>query len=74
MINRQHLIDILGLGQRQHLFRECLHFAAYMYDNGPFLRLYIRYGYDPTCDPSSKIYQVITCRFTPEFLKEISDR
>lgn len=74
MLTKQQVIDILGLGQKLHLFRECLQFAAYTFDNGPYLRLYVRYGYDPTTDPMAKIYQVITCKFTQEFIKEISDQ
>lgn len=36
---------------------------AYCYINGPFRNLWVRYGYNPKTDKTSKIYQSIECRF-----------
>ena len=36
---------------------------AFCYLNGPFRNLWIRYGYNPKLEKSSKIYQLIDCRY-----------
>ncbi|KAL8267716.1 hypothetical protein R6Q59_001514 [Mikania micrantha] len=45
---------------KRFLFR-----AAYYFSNGPFLRFWIRKGYDPRKDPESRIYQRIDFRVPP---------
>lgn len=73
-MKRQQLVDILDLGPRQHLFKECLPYAAFTYSNGPYANLWVRHGYDPTADPTARIYQQLNCRFPPQYLKDLSDR
>lgn len=36
---------------------------AFCYLNGPFRNLWVRYGYNPKLDKSSKMYQSIECRY-----------
>lgn len=67
-------MDILGIGKRVHLFKESLPFVAYNYVNGPFLHMWVRYGYDPTKDPLSRIYQLVICRTEQKTLKKISEK
>lgn len=74
VLKRSQIIELLDLGPRQHLFKECLPYAAYTYSNGPFSNLWIRFGYDPSFHPSSRIYQLLNCRFPPQYLMTLSDR
>lgn len=74
VLKRSQIVDMLDLGPRQHLMKECLPYAAYTYSNGPFASLWIRYGYDSTAHPSSRIYQTLNCRFPPQYLIKLSDR
>jgi hypothetical protein len=73
VLKRSQIIELLDLGPRQHLFKECLPYAAYTYSNGPFSNLWIRFGYDPSFHPSSRIYQLLNCRFPPQYLMTLSD-
>ncbi|XP_039045323.1 transcription factor tau subunit sfc1-like, partial [Hibiscus syriacus] len=46
--------------------------VAYYFSNGPFLRFWIRKGYDPRKDPDSRIYQRTEFR-APEPLRSYAD-
>ncbi|KAK8583523.1 hypothetical protein V6N13_108876 [Hibiscus sabdariffa] len=46
--------------------------VAYYFSNGPFLRFWIRKGYDPRKDPDSRIYQRTDFR-VPEPLRSYAD-
>ncbi|KAE8721640.1 Transcription factor IIIC, subunit 5, putative isoform 2 [Hibiscus syriacus] len=46
--------------------------VAYYFSNGPFLRFWIRKGYDPRKDPESRIYQRTEFR-APEPLRSYAD-
>ncbi|GMI76504.1 hypothetical protein like AT3G49410 [Hibiscus trionum] len=46
--------------------------VAYYFSNGPFLRFWIRKGYDPRKDPDSRIYQRTDFR-VPEPLRNYAD-
>jgi hypothetical protein len=74
IITKKQLIEFLGLGGKIHQFKEVLLFAAYTFSNGPFSHLWIQYGYDPTQDPYTKIYQQFICKITPKFLNDSSER
>lgn len=74
VISKKTLIELLGLGTKIHQFKEVLNFAAFTYGNGPFQHLWIRFGYDPTIDPSTRIYQQLNCRITLKFLTDMSAR
>lgn len=73
-MTRARVIELLAIGQKQHLFKECLPYSGYSMINGPFLRSWVRFGYDPNSDPLSRMYQCVVCKFTAEFLLEISNR
>ncbi|XP_022887757.1 general transcription factor 3C polypeptide 5-like isoform X1 [Olea europaea var. sylvestris] len=47
------------------MLRRLLFRAAYYFSNGPFLRFWIRKGYDPRKDPESRIYQRTDFRVPP---------
>jgi hypothetical protein len=74
IITKKQLIEFLGLGGKIHQFKEVLLFAAYTFSNGPFSHLWIQYGYDPSQDPYTKIYQQFICKITPKFLNDSSER
>ena len=74
MLSKPQLVDILGLGTKQHLFKECLPYVAFSYHNGPYQRLWIRYGYNVTEEPTSRIYQIISCKFNIKFLNDVSEK
>jgi hypothetical protein len=74
VVSKKQLIDLLGLGNKTHQFRELLPYVAYTVSNGPFSNLYLRYGYDPAKDPSSRIYQQVKCKLNPIFLNEMNER
>ncbi len=71
---RSRVVELLAIGHKQHLFKECLPYSGYSTVNGPFLRLWIRFGFDPTIDPISRMYQCVICKFPSEFLLDISNR
>ena len=73
-MSKKQLVELLGLGTKLHQFKETLLFVAYTYSNGPFQHLWIRYGYDLTADPTSRIYQQLICKLNPKFLTEVSNR
>eukprot|EP00257_Ricinus_communis_P021369 XP_015580843.1 general transcription factor 3C polypeptide 5 isoform X2 [Ricinus communis] len=52
--------------------RRLLLAVAYYFSGGPFLRFWIRKGYDPRKDPDSRIYQRIDFRVPPP-LRSFSD-
>ncbi|KAF2298248.1 hypothetical protein GH714_020859 [Hevea brasiliensis] len=52
--------------------RRLLLAVAYYFSGGPFLRFWIRKGYDPRKDPESRIYQRIDFRVPPS-LRSYSD-
>ncbi|KAF7132871.1 hypothetical protein RHSIM_Rhsim09G0003800 [Rhododendron simsii] len=54
-----------GVQFGDHTLRRLLFRAAYYFSNGPFLRFWIRKGYDPRKDPESRIYQRIDFRVPP---------
>ena len=37
-------------------------FVAYKFTTGPFKKMWVKFGYDPRTDPSSKVYQSIDIR------------
>ncbi|KAL0273922.1 UNVERIFIED_CONTAM: hypothetical protein PYX00_006480 [Menopon gallinae] len=44
--------------------------VAYFFSNGPWRSLWVRFGYDPRKDPSSRIYQTLDYRAKSDFTKE----
>ncbi|CAK8564535.1 unnamed protein product [Lathyrus sativus] len=51
-----------GLSFSHGMFRRLLSRIAYYFSSGPFLRFWIKKGYDPRKDPDSRIYQRIDYR------------
>ncbi|CAI9113868.1 OLC1v1014559C1 [Oldenlandia corymbosa var. corymbosa] len=60
----ERLLD-KGLEFGGNMLRRLLFRAAYYFSNGPFLRFWIRKGYDPRKDPESRIYQKTDFRVPP---------
>ncbi|KAL2514580.1 Transcription factor IIIC [Forsythia ovata] len=60
----ERLLD-RGLTFKSDMLRRLLFRAAYYFSNGPFLRFWIRKGYNPRRDPESRIYQRINFRVPP---------
>ncbi|KAK3035402.1 hypothetical protein RJ639_032930 [Escallonia herrerae] len=60
----ERLLD-KGLQFGGNMLRRLLFRTAYYFSNGPFLRFWIRKGYDPRKDPESRIYQRIDFRVPP---------
>lgn len=54
-----------GLQFGGHMLRRLLFRTAYYFSNGPFLRFWIRKGYDPRKDPESRIFQRTDFRVPP---------
>lgn len=54
-----------GLKIGDNTMKMLLFVAAYYFSNGPFLKFYIRRGYDPRKDSESRIYQRIDFRVPP---------
>ena len=57
----ERLLD-KGLSFSSGMFRRLLSRIAYYFSSGPFLRFWIKKGYDPRKDPDSRIYQRIDYR------------
>ncbi|XP_015951552.1 uncharacterized protein LOC107476274 isoform X1 [Arachis duranensis] len=57
----ERLLDI-GLRFTHSKLRRLLSRISYYFSNGPFLRFWIKKGYDPRKDPDSRIYQRIEYR------------
>ncbi|KAK4768969.1 hypothetical protein SAY86_027119 [Trapa natans] len=73
---RRGLIERLrdaGLEFSESIFKRCIINIAYYFNNGPFIRLWIRKGYDPREDPDSRIYQGIEFRL-PQQLQNFGNR
>ncbi|KAL2227983.1 UNVERIFIED_CONTAM: General transcription factor 3C polypeptide 5 [Sesamum indicum] len=60
----EHLLD-QGLNIGNKMLKRLLFIAAYYFSNGPYLRFWIRKGYDPRKDPESRIYQRTDFRVPP---------
>uniref|UniRef100_F6HB40 S1-like domain-containing protein n=1 Tax=Vitis vinifera TaxID=29760 RepID=F6HB40_VITVI len=60
----ERLLD-KGLNVGDYTLRRLLFRTAYYFSNGPFLRFWIRKGYDPRKNPDSCIYQRIDFRVPP---------
>ncbi|KAM4105623.1 hypothetical protein ACB094_04G005300 [Castanea mollissima] len=67
----ERLLD-KGLSFTIEMFRRHLSRIAYYFSSGPFLRFWIRKGYDPHKDPGSCIYQRIDFR-VPQPLRSYCD-
>ncbi|KAM7279591.1 hypothetical protein ACFE04_006725 [Oxalis oulophora] len=61
----EHLLD-KGLKFTDHMRKRLLLGLAYNFLNGPFLRFWIKKGYDPRVDPESRIYQRLDFRVHPD--------
>ncbi|XP_024013639.1 general transcription factor 3C polypeptide 5 [Eutrema salsugineum] len=61
----QRLLD-KGLKCTHHMLNRYLLRAAYYFSSGPFLRFWIKRGYDPRNDPESRVYQRMEFRVPPE--------
>ncbi|EOA23722.1 hypothetical protein CARUB_v10016933mg [Capsella rubella] len=61
----QRLLD-KGLKCTHHMLNRFLLRAAYYFSSGPFLRFWIKRGYDPRDDPESRVYQRMEFRVPPE--------
>ncbi|XP_010541506.1 PREDICTED: general transcription factor 3C polypeptide 5 isoform X2 [Tarenaya hassleriana] len=61
----QRLLD-KGFKCTHHMLNRFLLRAAYYFSGGPFLRFWIKRGYDPRIDPESRIYQRMEFRVPPE--------
>ncbi|TKY70276.1 General transcription factor 3C polypeptide 5 [Spatholobus suberectus] len=57
----EHLLD-KGLSFSHGMLRRLLSRISYYFSSGPFLRFWIKKGYDPRKDPDSRIYQRIDYR------------
>ncbi|PQM42286.1 general transcription factor 3C polypeptide 5-like [Prunus yedoensis var. nudiflora] len=60
----ERLVD-KGFNFSDHLLRRLLSRVAYYFSRGPFLRFWIKKGYDPRKDPDSRIFQKIDFRVRP---------
>ncbi|KAL3630319.1 hypothetical protein CASFOL_023303 [Castilleja foliolosa] len=60
----EHLLA-RGINVANIVLRRLLLKAAYYFSNGPYLRFWIRKGYDPRKDPESRIYQRTDFRVPP---------
>ncbi|KAL6540862.1 hypothetical protein OROMI_024745 [Orobanche minor] len=60
----EHLLDG-GINVVNKVLRRLLFISAYYFSNGPYLRFWIRKGYDPRKDPESRIYQRTDFRVPP---------
>ncbi|XP_024024632.1 general transcription factor 3C polypeptide 5 isoform X2 [Morus notabilis] len=60
----ERLVD-KGYNVVDHMLRRLLSRVAYYFSSGPFLRFWIKKGYDPRKDPDSRIYQRIDFRVHP---------
>ncbi|OMO93552.1 Transcription factor IIIC, subunit 5 [Corchorus olitorius] len=67
----ERLLD-KGLKFSHLMLKRLLLGVAYYFSNGPFLRFWIRKGYDPRKDPDSRIYQRTEFR-VPEPLRSYAD-
>ncbi|KAM4105605.1 hypothetical protein ACB094_04G004200 [Castanea mollissima] len=67
----ERLLD-KGLSFTIEMFRRHLSRIAYYFSSGPFLRFWIRKGYDPRKDPGSCLYQRIDFR-VPQPLRSYCD-
>ncbi|XP_057767251.1 uncharacterized protein LOC130987660 [Salvia miltiorrhiza] len=54
-----------GVNVPDRVLKRLLFLAAYYFSNGPFMRFWIRKGYDPRKDPESRIYQRTDFRVPP---------
>ncbi|KAG7603327.1 Transcription factor IIIC subunit 5 HTH domain [Arabidopsis thaliana x Arabidopsis arenosa] len=61
----QRLLD-KGLTCTHHMLNRFLLRAAYYFSGGPFLRFWIKRGYDPRKDPESRVFQRMEFRVPPE--------
>uniref|UniRef100_A0A1J3JL82 General transcription factor 3C polypeptide 5 n=1 Tax=Noccaea caerulescens TaxID=107243 RepID=A0A1J3JL82_NOCCA len=61
----QRLLD-KGLKCTHHMLNRYLLRSGYYFSNGPFLRFWIKRGYDPRNDPESRVYQRMEFRVPPE--------
>ncbi|KAG2302397.1 hypothetical protein Bca52824_031048 [Brassica carinata] len=67
----QRLLD-KGLKCTHHMLKQVNKFyafilrSAYYFSDGPFLRFWIKRGYDPRKDPESRVYQRMEFRVPPE--------
>ncbi|KAL1218159.1 hypothetical protein V5N11_000767 [Cardamine amara subsp. amara] len=61
----QRLLD-KGLKCTHHMLNRFLLRAAYYFSGGPFLRFWIKRGYDPRKDPESRVFQRMEFRVPPE--------
>ncbi|CAN8265036.1 unnamed protein product [Cochlearia groenlandica] len=61
----QRLVD-KGLKCTHHMLNRFLLRSAYYFSGGPFLRFWIKRGYDPRKDPESRVYQRMEFRVPPE--------
>ncbi|XP_061989471.1 transcription factor tau subunit sfc1-like isoform X2 [Rosa rugosa] len=60
----ERLLD-KGCSFSDHMLRRLLSRVAYYFSRGPFLRFWIKKGFDPRKDPDSRIYQKIDFRVKP---------
>ncbi|GFQ00991.1 general transcription factor 3c polypeptide 5 [Phtheirospermum japonicum] len=60
----EHLLA-RGINVVNNVLKRLLFIAAYYFSNGPYLRFWIRKGYDPRKDPESRIYQRTDFRVPP---------
>ncbi|KAF4381489.1 hypothetical protein G4B88_029844 [Cannabis sativa] len=60
----ERLLD-KGFNFVHSMLRRLLSRVAYYFSSGPFLRFWIRRGYDPRKDPESRIYQRVDFRVHP---------
>ncbi|XP_042003092.1 general transcription factor 3C polypeptide 5-like [Salvia splendens] len=60
----EHLLD-RGVNVSERVLKRLLFLTAYYFSNGPFMRFWIRKGYDPRKDPESRIYQRTDFRVPP---------
>ncbi|XP_042000064.1 general transcription factor 3C polypeptide 5-like [Salvia splendens] len=60
----EHLLD-RGVNVNEKVLKRLLFLTAYYFSNGPFMRFWIRKGYDPRKDPESRIFQRTDFRVPP---------
>lgn len=60
--NRRSLLQHRILNKYQNSMKVTLPKVAYCYTSGPYARYWIRYGYNPSLDPYSKIFSTVAVR------------
>ena len=72
--NRKIIEKLPVFEMASYMLSELLPFVAYCYTDGPWKGLWCRYGYNPTTEPSARIYQIINIRISGENFKDLNEK